>query len=86
MSGERSGLPRRGRGALRLGVFGGVVTAPQGFLGSGIGWDALLSPLVGAVAGGVTGFAFPALLARHRKERTPPPPPPHPPGPPPPLD
>ena len=87
MSG-RAGWGDRRRGACATGAFGAVVAGPQQLSDSGVGWDVPLGMLVGAAAGGVFGFVFPAVLSRRRRERPggpPPPPPPHPPGPPPPL-
>ncbi|GGW78359.1 hypothetical protein [Streptomyces lomondensis] len=51
--------------------------SPQELFDSGVGWDLPLVTLVGAVAGGVFGFAFPSVLYRPRRERpaVPPPPP-----------
>lgn len=83
MSRERSSLQRRARGALALGAFGALIAGPMEYFDSGNGRDVVLALLVGATAGVIVGFLFPALLRRRQEQRptTPPPaPPPPPPG------
>ncbi|WP_208637141.1 hypothetical protein, partial [Streptomyces swartbergensis] len=79
MSRNGPGLRDRWRGALAAGPFGCVVAGPQQLFDSGIGWDFPLAMLVGAVAGGAVGFAFPYALTRRRREPPAAPPPPYPP-------
>jgi hypothetical protein len=75
---------RRWRGALATSIFGFIVAGPPQLLDSGPGWDVGIVGAIGAVAGGVTGFLFPSLLAHHPKVASPPPPSPSAPSPPPP--